>query len=80
MTSIIKFCSFITVGFGVGTFHYENQLKELSGYQIYSFDLLGQGQSWPDQDSPSIGMYTYIHLYAYPSTMLSICSPFPSNS
>mmetsp|Transcript_16110 Transcript_16110/g.15459 ORF Transcript_16110/g.15459 Transcript_16110/m.15459 type:complete len:441 (+) Transcript_16110:126-1448(+) len=42
-------------GFGVGTFHYENQLKELSGYQIYSFDLLGQGQSWPDQDSPSIG-------------------------
>jgi hypothetical protein len=48
-------------------------LKELSGYQIYSFDLLGQGQSWPDQDSPTVGtgqafdeefyLYTYIDTY-----------------
>lgn len=44
-------------GFGVGTFHYEYQLNELdlSGYQVYSFDLLGQGQSWPyDHDSITI--------------------------
>ena len=35
-------------GFGVGTFHYDHQLEELSKqYRVFSFDLLGQGQSWP---------------------------------
>lgn len=37
-------------GFGVGTFHYDHQLEQLSKkYRVLSFDLLGQGQSWPTE-------------------------------
>jgi len=36
-------------GFGVGTFHYKHQLDTLShNHRVFSFDLLGQGQSWPE--------------------------------
>ena len=36
-------------GFGVGTFHYGHQLDALSStHRVFSFDLLGQGRSWPD--------------------------------
>jgi pimeloyl-ACP methyl ester carboxylesterase len=37
-------------GFGVGTFHYNRNYKELSEhFQVYSIDLLGQGNSWPEE-------------------------------
>ena len=36
-------------GFGVGTFYYQSQLKDLSrDYRVFAMDLLGQGKSWPD--------------------------------
>ena len=35
-------------GFGVGTFHYDKNIDELSKfYSVYSLDLFGQGKSWP---------------------------------
>lgn len=35
-------------GFGVGTFHYDRNIPELSkNFQVFSLDLLGQGMSWP---------------------------------
>ena len=35
-------------GFGVGTFHYERNIEELSKYySVYTLDLFGQGKSWP---------------------------------
>lgn len=35
-------------GFGVGTFHYEKNIDELSQeYSVYTLDLFGQGKSWP---------------------------------
>ena len=42
-------------GFGVGTFHYSNQLEELPrrGYTCYALDYLGQGRSWP-QDATGL--------------------------
>ena len=36
-------------GFGVGTFHFSRQLEALSdAFNVYSVDLFGQGQSWPE--------------------------------
>ncbi|KAI4382979.1 hypothetical protein MLD38_008866 [Melastoma candidum] len=38
-------------GFGVGSFHYEKQLKDLGrGYRVWSLDFLGQGKSLPFED------------------------------
>lgn len=38
-------------GFGVGSFHYEKQLKDLGrDYRVYALDFLGQGMSLPDVD------------------------------
>ncbi len=36
-------------GFGVGAWHYENNLESLaeSGYCVYAVDLLGQGKTTP---------------------------------
>lgn len=52
-------------GFGVGTFHYNRNIKELSKkYCIYSLDLLGQGRSWPDGDvNPEQGLCYSIELW-----------------
>lgn len=36
-------------GFGVGTFHFEDNMLGLKEhFDVYSLDLLGQGDSWPD--------------------------------
>ncbi|ESR52172.1 hypothetical protein CICLE_v10031731mg [Citrus x clementina] len=38
-------------GFGVGSFHYEKQLKDLGkDYRVWAIDFLGQGMSLPDED------------------------------
>lgn len=38
-------------GFGVGTFHYEKQLKDLGrDYRVWTLDFLGQGLSLPSED------------------------------
>ncbi|XP_057976807.1 pheophytinase, chloroplastic [Malania oleifera] len=38
-------------GFGVGTFHYEKQLKDLGrDYRVWAMDFLGQGMSLPFED------------------------------
>ncbi|XP_010931560.1 pheophytinase, chloroplastic [Elaeis guineensis] len=38
-------------GFGVGSFHYEKQLKDLSrDYKVWALDFLGQGLSLPSED------------------------------
>lgn len=38
-------------GFGVGTFHYEKQLKDLGReYRVFALDFLGQGMSLPSED------------------------------
>lgn len=40
-------------GFGVGIFHFKKNLKQLSergNLHVYSLDLLGQGNSWPDSE------------------------------
>lgn len=38
-------------GFGVGTFHYEQQLQDLGQeYRVWAMDFLGQGKSWPSHD------------------------------
>jgi len=38
-------------GFGVGTFHYEKQLKDLGReYRVWTLDFLGQGMSLPSED------------------------------
>lgn len=38
-------------GFGVGTFHYEKQLKDLGReYRVWTLDFLGQGMSLPAED------------------------------
>ena len=38
-------------GFGVGSFHYENQLKGLGrDYRVWAIDFLGQGMSLPSED------------------------------
>ncbi|KAI3993428.1 hypothetical protein MKX01_007873 [Papaver californicum] len=38
-------------GFGVGSFHYEKQLKDLGRqYRVYALDFLGQGMSLPTED------------------------------
>lgn len=38
-------------GFGVGSFHYEKQLKDLGrDYRVWALDFLGQGMSLPDVD------------------------------
>ncbi|MQL85651.1 hypothetical protein Taro_018188 [Colocasia esculenta] len=38
-------------GFGVGTFHYEKQMKDLGrDYRVWSLDFLGQGRSLPSED------------------------------
>jgi pimeloyl-ACP methyl ester carboxylesterase len=35
-------------GFGVGTYHFDRNIEELQKhFRVYSFDLLGQGKSWP---------------------------------
>lgn len=35
-------------GFGVGTFHFDRNIELLSErFKVYSFDLVGQGKSWP---------------------------------
>ncbi|KAK8614422.1 hypothetical protein V6N13_122778 [Hibiscus sabdariffa] len=41
-------------GFGVGSFHYENQLKDLGrDYRVWAIDFLGQGMSLPFEDPTS---------------------------
>ncbi|KAB2017630.1 hypothetical protein ES319_D08G175700v1 [Gossypium barbadense] len=41
-------------GFGVGSFHYENQLKDLGReYRVWAIDFLGQGMSLPFEDPTS---------------------------
>ncbi|KAJ1409050.1 Alpha/Beta hydrolase fold, partial [Sesbania bispinosa] len=38
-------------GFGVGSFHYEKQLKDLGrDYRVWALDFLGQGMSLPFED------------------------------
>ncbi|KAM7264783.1 hypothetical protein ACFE04_002466 [Oxalis oulophora] len=38
-------------GFGVGSFHYEKQLKDLGrDYRVWAIDFLGQGFSLPNED------------------------------
>lgn len=38
-------------GFGVGSFHYEKQLKDLGrDYRVWALDFLGQGKSLPVED------------------------------
>ena len=38
-------------GFGVGSFHYEKQLKDLGrDYRVWAVDFLGQGMSLPSED------------------------------
>ncbi|KAJ3684427.1 hypothetical protein LUZ61_013591 [Rhynchospora tenuis] len=38
-------------GFGVGTFHFEKQLKDLGrDYRVWALDFLGQGMSLPGED------------------------------
>ncbi|KAL5543639.1 hypothetical protein UlMin_007423 [Ulmus minor] len=38
-------------GFGVGSFHYEKQLKDLGrDYRVWAIDFLGQGMSFPSED------------------------------
>ncbi|KAG1365477.1 putative WD repeat-containing protein 55 [Cocos nucifera] len=38
-------------GFGVGSFHYEKQLRDLSrDYKVWALDFLGQGLSLPSED------------------------------
>lgn len=38
-------------GFGVGSFHYEKQLKDLGrDYRIWALDFIGQGKSLPCED------------------------------
>lgn len=38
-------------GFGVGSFHFENQLKNLGcDYRVWAIDFLGQGRSLPFED------------------------------
>ncbi|ERN00289.1 hypothetical protein AMTR_s00107p00041300 [Amborella trichopoda] len=48
-------------GFGVGSFHFEKQLKDLGRqYRVWAVDFLGQGLSLPSEDpAPSIGAGTY---------------------
>ena len=41
-------------GFGVGSFHYEKQLKDLGrDYRVWAIDFLGQGMSLPVEDPTS---------------------------
>uniref|UniRef100_A0A1D1ZEF4 Abhydrolase domain-containing protein 4 n=1 Tax=Anthurium amnicola TaxID=1678845 RepID=A0A1D1ZEF4_9ARAE len=47
-------------GFGVGSFHYEKQLKDLGReYRVWALDFLGQGRSLPAEDPapPTKGGY-----------------------
>uniref|UniRef100_A0A7I4D1T7 AB hydrolase-1 domain-containing protein n=1 Tax=Physcomitrium patens TaxID=3218 RepID=A0A7I4D1T7_PHYPA len=38
-------------GFGVGSFHYHQQLRDLGQeYRVWAIDFLGQGKSWPSHD------------------------------
>lgn len=38
-------------GFGVGSFHYDQQLRDLGReYRVWAVDFLGQGKSWPSHD------------------------------
>lgn len=47
-------------GFGVGTYHYNNQFENLSDkFCIYSLDLLGQGKSWPITSINENDNFTY---------------------
>ncbi|CAN1822884.1 Pheophytinase, chloroplastic [Linum perenne] len=42
-------------GFGVGSFHYEKQLKDLGRqYRVWAIDFLGQGLSLPVEDPTSV--------------------------
>ena len=42
-------------GFGVGTFHYDAQLRDLADDDtcVWALDYCGQGSSWPTASSPS---------------------------
>ena len=38
-------------GFGVGSFHYDQQLRDLGReFKVWTIDFLGQGKSWPSHD------------------------------
>ncbi|CAK9201361.1 unnamed protein product [Sphagnum troendelagicum] len=38
-------------GFGVGSFHYEQQLQDFGQeYRVWALDFIGQGKSWPSHD------------------------------
>jgi len=38
-------------GFGVGSYHYDQQLRDLGQeYRVWAMDFLGQGKSWPSHD------------------------------
>lgn len=43
-------------GFGVGSFHYEKQLKDLGrDHRVWALDFLGQGMSMPSEDPAPMG-------------------------
>ncbi|KAK9125201.1 hypothetical protein Scep_014047 [Stephania cephalantha] len=43
-------------GFGVGSFHYEKQLKDLGReFRVWALDFLGQGMSLPSEDPAPFG-------------------------
>ncbi|CAA0808927.1 Pheophytinase- chloroplastic [Striga hermonthica] len=43
-------------GFGVGSFHFDKQLKDLGrDYRVFALDFLGQGMSLPQED-PTLGL------------------------
>lgn len=44
-------------GFGVGTFHWYNQLRHLGAHApTYAVDWLGQGESWPEDEAAEHGL------------------------
>lgn len=49
-------CILLVHGFGVGAFHFEDLVQQLSTkYQVWAIDLLGQGMSWPAAEPPQGG-------------------------
>ncbi|XP_077210715.1 pheophytinase [Tasmannia lanceolata] len=47
-------------GFGVGSFHYEKQLKDLGReYRVWALDFLGQGMSLPSEDPAPLAKEEY---------------------
>jgi len=48
-------------GFGVGSFHYEKQLKDLGrDFRVWALDFLGQGKSLPIEDPAPLSKKAYL--------------------